>query len=125
MQQYVKKGTTIVVDAAKVGSENVDEIANWAQAQIVEEKDALTHRASEGLNVKTPSGKRRASRGAYVVKWAEHFFVVPGSDFEATYTPVVPMNLVSRIVTSSDRVPDELVQDPFEGMPRFSEGPKP
>lgn len=124
MQPYMKKGTAIIVDAAKVSPESVNEIANWAQAQIIEEKDALTHEECEGLNVKTPAGKRRASRGSYVVKWADHFFVVHGGEFERTYIPVASVTQPPW-VGSDIQVPDELVQDPFEGMPRFSEGPKP
>lgn len=128
MQKFIKKGNpSVTVMAAKVTPETVDAIANWAQAQIVEEKDALSGAAIEALNVKTVSGRSRASNGTYVAQNPlGAFFVVPGAKFESLFKPegVVP-----------DKVPDQVkneqlktmtvVADPFEGMTRFSEGPKP
>lgn len=88
MQRYQKKGTLIVVEALKLSVDNVAEIANWAQAQIVEEKDALNHESFDALNIKTPDGSRRCSVGMYVVKHDEYFFVAWGSQFESLYEPV-------------------------------------
>ncbi len=88
MQQYQKKGTMIVVEALKLGEDNVAEIANWAQAQIVEEKDSLNHEAFDALNVKTPDGSRRCSQGMYVIKHGQYFFVGHGTQFESLYEPL-------------------------------------
>lgn len=88
MLKYKNKKTGIVVDAMQVNENTVDEIANWTQSQIVEERDALTGEASEGLNIKTPDGKRRASRGAYVIKHGDYFYVSGGAKFEAKYEVV-------------------------------------
>lgn len=85
MQMYRKRGSQIIIEAMKLSDDSVDKIANWAQAQIVEEKDALTGEASEGLNVKTPYGKKRASRGMYVVKFSGEFYVAAESSFESMY----------------------------------------
>ena len=82
---YKKKNSEIVVEALKLDENNVDAIANWAQAQIVTETDALTHTASEGLNVQTLKGKRRCSRGQYVIKHGENFYVFGGKAFETQY----------------------------------------
>lgn len=89
MQKYKKKATELVVDAAQVGSVDINELANWAQAFVVEEKDALTHEVFEALNVRTPNGMVRASDGMYVVKLNGHIFVSPRNEFERLYEPYV------------------------------------
>ena len=88
MQKYQKKGTLIVVEAIKLSVDNVGEIANWAQAQMVVERDALSHEASDALNVKTPDGFQRCSLGMYVIRYSGLFFVGHPSQFESFYEPV-------------------------------------
>lgn len=86
MPRYRKKGhRDIFVEALQLTEDNVDTLANWTQAQIVEEMDALTHEVSEGLNIKTPNGKKRASQGMYVVKHGGYFYVSNPGAFEAQY----------------------------------------
>jgi hypothetical protein len=88
MQRYQKKGTMIVVEAVKLSVDNAAQVANWAQAQMVEEKDALSHEAFDALNVKTPEGRQRCSLGMYVIKHAGRFFVGHPSQFESLYEPM-------------------------------------
>lgn len=89
MQKYRHRYlNSVEIEGARLGPDNVDELANWTQAQIVEEKDALNGEPSEGLNVKTSIGKKRASRGMYVFNRNGEFFVLPPSEFEAAYEPI-------------------------------------
>lgn len=88
-RKYHKKLTpAFEVEAALLTDDNASEISNWAGgAQIVEEEHALTHTRTEGLNVVTADGKKRASVGQYVVKdSAGNFYVVNPGVFEAQYT---------------------------------------
>jgi hypothetical protein len=117
---YYKNRKGVVVEAMKVGEDTVDAIANWSQSQIVEEKDAISGEASEGLNVKTPTGKKRASRGMYVVKVGQLFYVESASTFERSYSL-----LNAPLPATEPKKKKPLVTDPFDGMPRFGEGPKP
>ncbi len=87
--QYKKKDGVVIVEALKLGDgDNVDKIANWAQAQIVTERHAITGDPTEGLNVKTPEGKKRCSIGMYVIRvpTSGQFFVMGGARFEALYS---------------------------------------
>lgn len=100
IQEYAKKSSGLFVEAARVSEDSVEEIASWTGGQIVEERDAITHQAIEGLNITTPEGRKRASWGAYVFKIGDEFFVAPGGQFEALYS----------------RVPEvEIARDPFNG----------
>ena len=123
MQKYQKKNGTVVVEACQVSMETVDKIANWAQAQIVEEQDAIHGEASEGLNIKTPAGKVRASAGAFVVKTGDNFYVIAPGLFEKQYSMIEPIEPQQRATRAMEEPP--LTSDPFAGMTRFSEGPKP
>lgn len=93
MPLYRKKGTEIVVEAVQLTADNVDKVANWAQAQVVEEIDAIDHDCrSEALNVWARNGEHRyarCSRGMYVVKYAETFYVAGQNAFESTYEAVI------------------------------------
>lgn len=87
-RKYHKKLTpAFEVEAALLTDDNASEISNWAGgAQIVEEEHAH-HGWTEGLNVVTADGKKRASVGQYVVKdSAGNFYVVNPGVFEAQYT---------------------------------------
>lgn len=125
MQLYKRRGHNIVVEAMKVDENSVDKIANWAQAQVIEEKDAVTGEPSEGLNVKTRDGNARASRGMYVVKTAENFYVVAEQKFESMYEAVIETVSRTEPTRADRRTTMTLVKDPFEGMTRVNEGPKP
>lgn len=88
LESYRKKDNRQIVHAELLTEDSVDRIANWSQSQIVEEKDALSGEAQEGLNVKTPQGKKRASLGDYVVEHAGSYYVVSESQFESLYDKV-------------------------------------
>lgn len=88
MQRFMKKDSGFVVEAAKVGDSDINELANWAHAYVVEEKDALTHEVFEALNVRTPEGTKRASHGMYVIKVEGHIFVSQPGAFEDKYSLV-------------------------------------
>lgn len=86
MNRYRHRTKGVIVEAMKLDENNVDNIANWAQAQVVEEKDAITGDAMvESLNIKTPDGVRRCQPGQYVVMHNEHFFVATPARFEELY----------------------------------------
>lgn len=122
MQKYVHKQKHLIVEAVQLTEDNIDMVSNWANgAQIVAEKDSFTHEAFEGLNIKTPKGKVRASRGQYVVKYEGHFFVANAGTFESLYSHFEPIQQQK----SSAVRPVNPIKDPFEGMTRFNEGPKP
>lgn len=122
MQVWKKKRSEVTVEACLVTEDSVNTIANWAQAQVVEEKNALSDDAREALNVKTPEGKKRASHGTYVVKHGDNFYVLAKADFELRYEPVIDIPL-PEVVTIEEH--KSLINDPFEGMTRFEEGPRP
>lgn len=88
MQKYrVRRSPAVIVEAVQLNAENVDEVANWAQAQIVSEGEGrdLMH---EALNVKTPNGKERLHPGMYLVKFGKDFFTMAPANFEGRYEPV-------------------------------------
>lgn len=121
---YRHKDTGLVVQAMQVNDETVDKISNWANgAQIVEEINPVTRDIQEALNVKTPDGTKRASKDSYVVGVNGRFYVVGKEGFESAYEPDnVPHQPASRATEQYER---SLLTDPFEGMTRFNEGPKP
>lgn len=88
MQKFRKKVTGLVVEAAKIGEEDINTLANWAHAYVVEEKDALSHDILEALNVRTANGMERASHGMYVVKISGRLFVCQPGEFEEMYEPL-------------------------------------
>lgn len=95
--KYVKSQTGLVVEALQVNEETVDVISNWASARIIEETDPISGEKLEALNVPTPDGTKRASRGNYVVKMNGRFFVAPGQQFERMYQPVQePKSVIDR-----------------------------
>lgn len=126
MQEYKRKRSDITVQAERLTADNVDKLANLTQSQIVEERDAVHGDISEGLNVKTPHGKVRASRGDYVVYSPElkRFYVAKPGYFEANYQVLRDVQLPEPKETPN-LVQREIIKDPFEGMTRFNDGPKP
>ena len=89
MQRYKRKATGLIVEAAQIGVDDINETAAWSRAFVVEEKDAITGEPSEALNVRTRAGMLRASNGMYVVKIGGEFFVAKEGQFEALYEPWV------------------------------------
>jgi len=88
-QPYRHKVRPIEIEAALLTEDNASEVSNWAGgAQVVEESNALTHAKQEGLNVMTPSGKKRASVGMYVIKFEDNFYVSQPGAFAASYLPL-------------------------------------
>jgi hypothetical protein len=86
MQKFRYRGTSVVVLAAQVSAENADELAKWADAQVVVEKDAITHDETPGLNVLTPDGRKRASVGDHLVQFIDGgFYVDDDYDFNQKY----------------------------------------
>lgn len=86
VHRYKRKGTAAVVEAAQLTEDNASEISNWAGgAQVVEEGVSHSDEVMEGLNIKTPDGFRRASRGMFVIKFNEQFYVGQPGKFAETY----------------------------------------
>lgn len=102
------------VQAVMLTPDNTDEIANWTQAQVVMEQHPFEGENMEGLNVKTPGGKKRASQGDYIVHAAGSFHVVARGSFELQYNPVVILEEDGPKPVSTKRV----FSDPFEKIDR-------
>lgn len=107
MQTFSKKVGGQIVQAMQLTDDNVSALANWAQAQTVEEMDAITHEAVDALNVKTPDGIKRCSIGSYLVKKGAFFYVVGGQKFESLYT----------LVSEEPNPPGEVFDNPFDDVP--------
>jgi hypothetical protein len=88
MQRYMNKSNGIFVEAVQLTQDNVDAVANWTQSQVVEERDMLHDTIFEGLNVKTPEGKKRCSQGMYVVKVNGNFYVTGAVAFDMQYESI-------------------------------------
>jgi hypothetical protein len=89
IRKFVKKSSGVIVEAAKLTEDNVDELSEWSQSFVVEEKNALNHsEVHKALNVKTDRGMKRCSQGMYLVKFRSYQFVVHASRFEGLYTPL-------------------------------------
>lgn len=123
-KQYTNKTGSLIVEAMQVGVDNIGEISNWANgAQIIEEKNALSGDPTDGLNIKTPGGMKRASHGDFVIKYGEMFAVTGPKMFLSKYTPVVPVDRTIPPSKVIERPP--VVKDPWKDMTRMNEGPKP
>lgn len=125
MQKFIHKKKLLVLEAVKLTEDTIDMIANWTGAQIIEEKDALNNESYEALNIKTPGGMKRVSQGMYVAKFDGQFFVANAGTFESLYSPFEPIRKVEREENLKIKARQKLITDPFEGMTRFGEGPRP
>jgi hypothetical protein len=90
MELWQKKASPgITVEAIRLNEENIDEVAAWCRAEVIEEIDPEhPQEKQKGLNVDTAAGMKRASLGMYVVKFGRHFFVSHNRPFEVVYEPV-------------------------------------
>jgi hypothetical protein len=56
---------------------NADYIAEWCGGKVVQQHDALDHGViTEGVNVPTPVGVKRAQRGDMVIRQHDGSFVI-------------------------------------------------
>lgn len=125
MRHFTRRGnSSIVIEAAKVGTDQIENIVNWCGGQIIEERDALSDHPLESVNLKTPTGRKRASVGQYIVKTAGQFMIVSAYDFERMYDTNEAPRPRSEAEDPSPPV-NRLIGDPFEGMTRFNDGPRP
>lgn len=90
VEQWQKRDAiTITVDAVRLNEDNVDDAAEWCNAEIVDEIDPEhPQEMQKGLNIRTPGGMARASLGMYIVKFGRNFFVSHTRPFEMKYQPV-------------------------------------
>jgi hypothetical protein len=80
VQTWIKKTKPKVpVQAIQLTEDNVDEVANWAQAQIVESG------GREILVLHSPMGRKTADHGQYVIKFGDQFFIADSKLFETAY----------------------------------------
>lgn len=82
----LKNKINVIVEAVQLTSENIQEIAEWTQGKIVEERDSITNRMYDGLNILTIAGYKRLSLGMYVVKFNGNFYVARRHVFEKQYS---------------------------------------
>lgn len=114
MRKYRRKNSGAVIEAVQLQGDNVEEVAVWCKGFIVEERDAIQHDLLfEGINVKTPSGNKRLSRGGWVMKWNDSFFVISDHSFQGSYELIEEK--------PSEFESPKFFDDPFEGMPRISD----
>ena len=79
----------VVVEAIRLNEDNVDEVAAWTRAEVIEEIDPEhPEEMQKGLNIYTPVGMKRASLHMYVIKFGGHFHVSHNRPFEMKYEPV-------------------------------------
>lgn len=126
MRRFTRRNNaSIAVEAGKVGTDPIENIVNWCGGQIIEERDAITGERAEAVNVKTAGGRKRASVGQYIVKISTGTFaVISGYDFERMYHTAEKPGRKSEAEDPSEPV-GRLTDDPFEGMTRFNDGPRP
>ncbi len=85
MPTYKRKPEQI--EARRLLSDNVEDIAHWCGGGIVQEIDALdSTKTFVGINVPTLSGPKRAQEGDYILK-DEHgdFHTIKAVEFQMTY----------------------------------------
>ncbi len=85
MPTYKRKPAQI--EARRLLSDKVEDIAHWCGGGIVQEIDALdSTKTFVGINVPTPHGPKRAQEGDYVIK-DEHgvFYTMKPVAFQMTY----------------------------------------
>lgn len=92
-KRYKLKNAEVFVEACRLGEDNASEVSNWANgAQIVEERDPITGKAYEGLNVRVGGDRTdrrdRASLGDMIVKFQGNelqFAVLKPGEFAKRY----------------------------------------
>lgn len=83
----------VVIEARRLNADNwpqVEEIATWADAEIVDVAAFLAHNDSALLAIHTLEGVMYAEDGDWVVRGIHgEFYPVKPEIFEATYEPMV------------------------------------
>lgn len=88
MEIWVKRDSGLQVEAVRLNEDNVEAVARWCGAQVIEEIDPEhPEEFQNGLNVDTKDGVQRATLGMYVIKFAGGFFVSYPRPFEIKYMP--------------------------------------
>lgn len=89
VEEWQKKDNPgIKVSAVRLTEDNAKTVADWSHAELIEEIDPEhPEEMQPGLNVRTPSGVKRASLHMYVVKFGSHFFAEHNRAFELVYEP--------------------------------------
>lgn len=109
-----KKQPHILIEAAQLSEKTYSTIANWAQAQMIQERDAFDpEKTIDALNVKTPTETKRAYEGDYVIKHDEQFYVMRAPAFETLYTAMHN----PRVETPQKR---GKTNDPWAGLKRIT-----
>lgn len=126
VDRYVNRSKGVFVEAIKLTNDNADTVSNWCGGQIVEMRDAINHdEVTEGLNIKTPHGMKRLVPGMYLLQYQGEFYLAQGAQFEANYDRMTPLGQQTLTPPPPKEEPKPLTKDPFEGMTRMNEGPKP
>jgi hypothetical protein len=103
-----KKHPGVIVEAEKLTADNVDALANWAQAQVILEGRDRPNQ--EGLNIRTANGKERLHQGMYLVKYLGAFYTAGESNFEQGY---------ELVADRPSKAPKMTTDDPWAGVPRI------
>lgn len=102
MDKYRHGSTGAIVEAARLTAENIDDVAMWTGAVVVEEIDPFTRERSRALNMPSPDGVVRVSQGQYAVKYGRDFYRALPNTFQVKYVPMdVPKGTVTPDVRSS------------------------
>lgn len=113
MEKYrLKKSPAVMVHAELLTEDNVDRLANIAQAQVIEEGTGGIK--VEALNIKTPNGKERLHQGMYLIKVGSDFYTAQAVNFEQRYEQVITLE-EAQLTMPTD--------DPWEDIPRIKEVP--
>ncbi len=129
IQRYRRKAVSgeVLVQAVCLSPENVGEVANWSNAQLVEEIDSLNNQKFDALNMPTPRGKVRVQLGDFVVCVAGEFVKAAPSEFRKLYEPIGsphepkrrgdgPLSSVVDLTTTTNPT-----ANPWEGIPRATQ----
>lgn len=78
------------VQAVQLVSTNVQELADWAGGQVIEESNPFDpDQKFVAINVPTPTGMKRASHGYFLVHHWNDWYVCPPDRFNSLFELVI------------------------------------
>lgn len=126
MDRYMNKQNKVIVEAAQLMSNNAKELAEWSGSQVVQELDHILGIQMDALNVPTPAGRKRLSRGDYLVLFEGNFHLSKPTQFEAYYDRLTPRPIVTPVLPDPE-VPREekMLREGRFGKEPWMDGPMP
>lgn len=89
LDEFDEPEPELIVHATKLTKDNANNIAEMVESEVVPMVDPFDDKTSSvGININTPSGKKRLKEGDYLVVKGEDFFVIGPNQFEFKYTKI-------------------------------------